>query len=93
MQKALKEGRLQFGEKPKMQVDTDPLKVEEALYSEPYDCFMVEAADGLDEAINADSFECMMVETTDGSDKKDEAKLEAVYPQAGEDLTDFQEKC
>ena len=37
----LKDGRLQFGEKPKMQVDTDPLKVEEALYLEPLDCMMV----------------------------------------------------
>ncbi|XP_058727724.1 uncharacterized protein LOC131599348, partial [Vicia villosa] len=36
VQKALKEGRLQFGEKPKssMQVDTDPLQVEEAHYTE-----------------------------------------------------------
>ena len=41
VQKALKDGRLQFGEKPKMQVDEDPLKVEEALYSEPLDCMMV----------------------------------------------------
>ncbi|XP_058724676.1 uncharacterized protein LOC131596119, partial [Vicia villosa] len=36
VQKALKEGRLQFGEKPKssMQVDTNPLQVEEAHYTE-----------------------------------------------------------
>lgn len=41
----------------------------------------------------AESFECMMVETTDGFDKRIEDELDAVYPQAGEDLTDFQEKC
>lgn len=35
----------------------------------------------------------MMVETTDGFDKKTVDELEVVYPQAGEDLTDFQEKC
>lgn len=31
VQKALKEGRLQFGERPKIQMDSDPLKVEEAM--------------------------------------------------------------
>lgn len=46
MQKSLKEGRLQFDEKQKMQVDTDPLKGEEALYAEPFDIMMVEAAEG-----------------------------------------------
>ena len=48
MHKALKEGMLQFSEKPKMQVDTDPLKVEETLYVEPFDVMMVEATDGFD---------------------------------------------
>lgn len=36
VQKTLKEGRLQFGERPKMQVDSDPLKVDDALYLEPF---------------------------------------------------------
>lgn len=48
MQKALKEDGLQLGEKPKMQVDTDPLKVEEALYAKPFEVIMVEATDGFD---------------------------------------------
>ncbi|KAI5428999.1 hypothetical protein KIW84_033844 [Lathyrus oleraceus] len=55
VQKALKEGRLQFGEMPKMQVDSDPLKVEEALYVEPLDCMMVDTTDGLIEFLKATS--------------------------------------
>ncbi|XP_058775659.1 uncharacterized protein LOC131649932 [Vicia villosa] len=51
VQKALKEGRLQFGEKPKssMQVDTDPLQVEEAHYTELADVMMVDTTDGFGE--------------------------------------------
>lgn len=41
----------------------------------------------------AESFEVMMVETTDGFDKKAENGLESAYPQPGENLADFQEKC
>ncbi|KAI5408464.1 hypothetical protein KIW84_054342 [Lathyrus oleraceus] len=52
VQKATKEGRLQFGERPKMQVDSDPLKVEEALYLEPLECMMVETIEGLMEAFD-----------------------------------------
>ncbi|XP_050897605.1 classical arabinogalactan protein 9-like [Lathyrus oleraceus] len=52
VQKALKEGRVQFGERTKMQVDSDPLKVEEALYSEPLECRMVETTDGLMESLD-----------------------------------------
>lgn len=91
VQKALNEGRLQFGEKPKMQFDTDPLKVEEAFYSELNECMMVEATDDLDENITAESFDYLMVETTEGCDTR--GKLEAMYPQAGENLKYFQEKC
>lgn len=57
VQKALKEGKLQFGERPKMQVHSDPLKVEEALYFEPFECMMVETTDGLNESLGAESFE------------------------------------
>lgn len=91
VQKALNEGRLQFGEKPKMKVDDDPLKVEEAFYSEINDCMMIEATEGLEEEITAETFECLMVETTEGPDNT--KKLEEIYPQAGESLEDFQEKC
>lgn len=83
VQKALNEGRLQFEEKPKMQVDADPLKVEEEFYSEINDCMMIEATEGLEEEITAETFE--------GPDNT--KKLEEIYPQAGESLEDFQEKC
>ncbi|KAI5424314.1 hypothetical protein KIW84_030490 [Lathyrus oleraceus] len=53
VQKALKEGRLQFGERPKMQVDIDPLKVEEELYVDPLECMIVEATDGPLEVLKA----------------------------------------
>src|SRR3954468_24381216 len=54
VQKALKEGRLQFGETPKssMQVDTDPLQVEEAHYTELADVMMVDTTDGFDKKKN-----------------------------------------
>lgn len=49
-------------------MDSDPLKVEETLYSEPLECMMVETTDGLVEASKetslAQSFEVMMVGTT-----------------------------
>lgn len=95
--KALKKGRLQFNERKKMRVDSDPLKVEKALYSEPLECMMVETTDGLVESSDvvslAESFEVLMIETTDGFDNKDENGLESTYPQPGECLSDFQEKC
>lgn len=72
-----------------MQVDLDLLKVEKALFSEPFECMMVETIDYLNESLIAESFECMMVETTDGFDKKTEDELEVVYPEVGEDLNDF----
>lgn len=47
VQKVLKEGRLQFGEKSKasMQVSVDPFQTEEAHYVESIDILMVEAID------------------------------------------------
>lgn len=63
-----------------MQVDSDPLKVEEALYSEPLECMMVEATDGIMESSDmvslVKSFEVLMVETIDGFDKNAENGLE-----------------
>lgn len=94
---ALKEGKLQFGERPKMQVDSDPLKVEEGLYSEPLECMMVETTDGIIESSDvtslAESLEVLMVETIVGFDNKAENGLESAYPQTGESLSGFQEKC
>lgn len=67
-----------------MQVDSDPLKVEEALYAEPLECMMVETNNGLIEVLKATllakSFEVMMVETTEGFGVKDERRPESTYP-------------
>lgn len=67
-----------------MQVDYDPMKVEEALYSEPLECMMVETTDVLVESSDvvslAESFEVLMVETTDSFDKKAESGLLSTYP-------------
>src|SRR4051812_17700669 len=54
VQKALKEGSMQFGEKPKssMPVDVDPLLVREANYTELFDVMMVETTEGFDEKKN-----------------------------------------
>ncbi|KAI5409288.1 hypothetical protein KIW84_054920 [Lathyrus oleraceus] len=83
VQKALEEGRLQFCERRKMQVDSDPMKVEEALYFEPLECMMVETTDCLVESSDVvsldESFKVMMVETTDRFDKKAENGLESAY--------------
>lgn len=93
----MKEGRLRFGERPKMQVDSDPLKVEEALYVEPLECMMVETIDGLIEVskavLLAESFEVMMVETTEGFGNKAERRSESAYPHPGESLSHFHKKC
>lgn len=72
---------------------SNPLKVKETLYSKPFEFMMVETSDGLSESLVAKSFECMMVETTDGFDKNTKEELKVFYPQAREDLPDFQEKC
>lgn len=74
-----------------MQVDTDPLKVEEVFYSEINECMMIEATKGLNKDITADTFDCLMVETTEVLDNRE--KLETIYPQDGESLKDFPEKC
>lgn len=49
VQKVLKEGRLQFVEKPKssMQVDADPLHVKETNYGEPFEVLMFKATESL----------------------------------------------
>ena len=50
IQKALKDGRFKFDEKPKssMKVDSDPLHVVDAHFVEPLEVLMVEANDGLE---------------------------------------------
>lgn len=67
-----------------MQVDYNPLKVEEALYAEPLECMMVYTNNGLIEVLNAtslaESFKVMMVETTKGFRNKDQRRPESAYP-------------
>lgn len=48
MQKALKEGIIQFGEKLKtsMKMDSDPMQTEGAHYNEHVEILMVEATEG-----------------------------------------------
>lgn len=58
---------------------------------------MVETTEGLVEASDvaslAESFEVLMVETTEGFGSKAKNQPESAYPQPGESLSDFQEKC
>lgn len=86
VQTTLKQVRLQFGEKPKMQVDENPLKVEEDIYAEPLDYTMIKVTEDFD-------IEVMMVGTTEVSDEKMKSELQAVYPHPEEILVDLQEKC
>ncbi|WJX16101.1 hypothetical protein P8452_06177 [Trifolium repens] len=84
VQKALQEGRLKFGEKPKskQQVDEDPLQIADAAYTEPFECLMLEA-----------------LNLTEGGqlvsipEEEYENKVEEVYPQPGETLLDFLQRC
>ncbi|KAI5421047.1 hypothetical protein KIW84_044762 [Lathyrus oleraceus] len=56
-----------------------------------------ETTDGLIEVSKAtslaESFEVMMVKTTKGFGNKDKRRPKLAYPQPGESLSDFQEKC
>jgi hypothetical protein len=82
VQKALIEGRLKLGEKPKvMQVDSDPLKNVDTLYAEPHEIPMVEAMEVTDKQVQ----EVPEEEYTE--------KMKVVYPHAEEDLIDFLNRC
>lgn len=78
-QKALKEGRLLFREKPKasVQVDFDPLQVKEAHFSKPVKIPMVEATEGLD-------FKVEQVEQNTAEDIAE--KMKVVFLQEKEEL-------
>ncbi|KAK2444838.1 hypothetical protein QL285_015833 [Trifolium repens] len=84
VQKALQEGRVKFGEKPKSKqlVDEDPLQIADAAYTEPFECLMLEA-----------------LNLTEGGqlvsipEEEYENKVEEVYPQPGETLLDFLQRC
>ena len=70
MQRALNEDRLKFGDKtmPQMQVDVDPLKDVDAMYTEVASCNVVEAivyaAEKLSVEAKVDVVECQMVEAS-----------------------------
>jgi hypothetical protein len=82
VQKALNEGRLKFGEKPKaMKVDTDPLQAADTLYAEPHAIMMVEAMEVTD------------VQIQEIPKKEYTEKIKVVYPHAEEDLIDFLNRC
>lgn len=51
VQKDLKEGKLQFGEKPKttMKVDSNPIQTKDSHYAEHMEILMVEATEGFKE--------------------------------------------
>lgn len=74
VQKALNDGRLQFGEKPKssMKVDSDPIQMDEAYYAEPIGTLMVEVID----SSNIDGDKGEQISTIDDSD------FQEVYPQS-----------
>lgn len=67
-----------------MHVDSNPLKVEEALYYETLECMMVETTNDLTESLDVvylvESFDVLMVETTNGFDKGAEDELGSAYP-------------
>lgn len=82
---ALKEGRLQFSEKPKalMQVDADPLKTGDAHYNEHVEILMVEATYGFN--INVEKAEQIPAVV--------DKEMQLMYAQAEEGMTDFLECC
>ncbi|KAH1247616.1 hypothetical protein GmHk_06G017478 [Glycine max] len=82
VQKALNEGRLKFGEKPKaVQANAETSKAVETLYAEPQEIMMVEA------------MELSQVQVQDISEEDYNEQMKVVYPQAEEDLIDFLNRC
>jgi len=106
VQKTRDEGRLKFGDKAKqaMQVDTDPLKNVDSMYTEVVSINMVDVFEGLmaiEESMQAENLLAVdgkvtedhsfddMLDTTDQFAEK----IEVAYPKAEEDLIDFLNKC
>ncbi|PNX59109.1 hypothetical protein L195_g051249, partial [Trifolium pratense] len=84
VQKALKDGRLKFGEKPKqqMKIDEDPLQISDASYVEPVECLMIDAMDL--------SGGAQLVSIPENEYYE---KMKVVYPGAEEELIDFLQRC
>jgi len=78
VRKGLKEGRLRFGDKakPQIQVDGDPLKDIDAMYTEIASCNVVEAIANAVEKLYVeakdDVVECQMVEVSGNPKDADE---------------------
>ena len=70
IQKALKDGRLKFGEKPKssMKVNSYPLHIVDAHLVEPLEVLMIEATNGLEDEHDyiIDSLAVLTIKNTDG---------------------------
>lgn len=91
--------------KPQMQVDIDPMKVVDEMYTEVADCNVVEALIGIVENLyveaNADVAKCQVVETIEGpkadneviTESKFAEKMKVAYPMAEEELIDFLNHC
>jgi len=83
VQKALNEGRLKFGDKskPQMQVDVDPLKAVDEMYTEVAHYYVVEDiiddVEKLSVEEKVDVVECQMVEVSKGPKSADEVILES----------------
>ncbi|CAJ2668523.1 unnamed protein product [Trifolium pratense] len=84
VQKALKDGRLKFGEKSghKMKIDEDPLQISDASYVEPVECLMIDAMDL--------SGGAQLVSIPENEYYE---KMKVVYPGAKEELIDFLQRC
>jgi len=107
VQRALNEGRLKFGDKtkPQMQLDLDPLKDVDAMYTEVASCNVVEAiADAVGKLyVEAeDDVVKRQMEEFSGSPKdsdkivskpKFDEKEKAVYSMDEEELIDFLNRC
>ncbi|XP_045822090.1 uncharacterized protein LOC123914975 [Trifolium pratense] len=84
VQKALKDGRLKFGEKSRqqMKIDEDPLQISDASYVEPVECLMIDAMDL--------SGGAQLVSIPENEYYE---KMKVVYPGAEEELIDFLQRC
>lgn len=85
VQKALNDGRLQFGEKPKssMKMDLDPMQMEKEHYAEPIKTLIMESADGSN--MDVDKGEQFSIIA--------DSDFQEVYPQYEEGLINFLKRC
>ncbi|WJX89442.1 hypothetical protein P8452_71441 [Trifolium repens] len=82
VQKALNEGKLKFGEKPKAaKADPEPSQNADTLYAEPQAIMMVEA------------MEVTEVQVEKIPEEEYFEKMKVAYPRAEEDLIDFLNRC